>query len=183
MRTNAITQSTREGITHLPHTTHLQLCAPYASVIDPPPRPAHSQAIAATSSCRTYSSTHRLSEYLAFGLILVRIAVPTNTVLILAIFYSCISVILPALIRQPPALPKQAPLFASTNLFWSSLVVLILPHCLHGLSFLLHAWSCHVYDLSDCISIQSAATAFAIECILLSVPYLTQLYVLPLKMK
>jgi len=160
--------------------------SPPTSEIKPPDR-----RLPPSSDCLDVIMSHpvlrsgRLAEYLTFALILLLIALPSKPFLVFAVFYSCTSVILPALSRQPPAPPKQAPSYAPrlTNLFWSSLVVLILPHCLRGLSFVLHAWSCCVYDLGDRIPVQSAATAFAIECILLSLPYLKQLYVLPPKVK
>jgi hypothetical protein len=141
-----------------------------------------------TIDCLNVMSLHALlsfclSEYLTFGLFLLLTALPTKPFLVFAVFYSCRAIV-PALIRQPAAAP-EATSFASrlTNLFWSSFFVLTLPYGFRGLAFLLHAWSCCIYDLSDRIPVQNAAIAFAIECILLSVPYLEELRVLRLKVK
>jgi hypothetical protein len=126
----------------------------------------------------------RLSKYLIFGLILLFTALPTKTFVVFAVFYSCGS-ILPAMIPRPVAAPEEATSFNSrlTDFFWPSLFVLILPYGLRGLACLLRAWSCYIYDLGDRIPVQNAATAFAIQCILLSVPYLKALHVLRLKVK
>ena len=126
----------------------------------------------------------RLSKYLLFGLILLLTALPTKFFLVFSVFYSC-GGILPAMIRQPAAAPEEATSFTSrlTNFFWSSLFVLILPYGLRGLACLLRAWSCCIYELGDRIPVQNAKTAFAIQCILLSLSYLKELHVLRPKMK
>ena len=117
----------------------------------------------------------RFPECVSFIFIFLLTVSPTKPFFVFLVLYAGINV-LPSMIWQFPAhRPHTSP--SLTCLFWSSFLILILPYALHGLAFLLQAWSYCLYDLRDRIPAQNAALAFVLECILLYVPYLKRFYV------
>src|SRR5271170_1332194 len=73
--------------------------------------------------------------------------------------------------QDRPIIPR------TSDLFRSSLLLLILPYLLSGVAFLLQASSSSLIHLSNRIPYQNAAVTFALECVLLCPQWIRQFYV------
>lgn len=111
-----------------------------------------------------------------FVLIFLLTASPTKLFCLFLILYLGINV-LPLMIWQSTPHHAISPAPRLTSFYWSSFFILILPYALHGFAFLLQAWSRRIYALGNHIPARNAGMAFALECILLCVPFLKELHV------
>jgi hypothetical protein len=123
----------------------------------------------------TMSSLPRLLGYPFLFFFLTML--PLNAFSIFLIFYFCKS-LLQTIVFSHPLDQQDRPIISHTsNLFRSSLCLLILPYLLSRVAFLLQASSSSLIDFSNRIPYQNAAVAFALECVFLCPQWIGEFHV------
>src|SRR5271154_560531 len=122
-------------------------------------------------------SLPHLSGYVSLFLLFFLTNLPLNAFFIFLILYFGKNFL--RTIVWPHSLDHQdRPIIPRTSdLFWSSLLLLILPYLLSGVAILLQASSSSLIHLSNRIPYQNAAVAFALECVLLSSQWIIRFHV------
>jgi len=121
-------------------------------------------------------SPSRSSGYMSLVLLFFLTRLPRNAFSVFLTFYFS-KTLLRTFVWGLPADRQDSLILRTSDLFWSSLFLLILPYLLFGVALLLQASSCSIIQFSRYIPYQNATAAFALECILLFLQRIKELYV------